>query len=156
MTPTPTPPPTLVNPTYKVFRKYLWFALRERRFDGEAVADLVALRAALGLSDDEARGRGGGVGWGGGSGRGRGAWAGARPRWLRPTRPPKHRGQWAHWPSTKPDGLQPLAQAAATTSSPNIRTGARLADSTVTTPNPRLHERSTAFVMPATSSMTLP
>ena len=102
MTSTPTPPPTLVNPTYKVFRKYLWFGLRERRFDGEAVADLVALRAALGLSDDEARGRGGGVGGVGGGGGGGGgggeagllldrstrapADAGPRP----PARPPTH------------------------------------------------------------------
>ena len=94
MTSSPTPPPTLVNPTYKVFRKYLWFGLRERRFDGEAVADLVALRAALGLSDDEARGRGGGVGWVGGGAAGllldrstrAPADAGPRP----PARPPTH------------------------------------------------------------------
>ncbi len=37
----------------EVFRKYLWFLLRERKFDQEAVDDLVALKAALGLSDDE-------------------------------------------------------------------------------------------------------
>lgn len=40
----------------ELFRKYLWFLLRERQFDSEAVADLVALRAALGLSDEQARG----------------------------------------------------------------------------------------------------
>ena len=35
----------------EVFRKYLWYLLRERRFDSTAVADLVALRNALELSD---------------------------------------------------------------------------------------------------------
>ena len=37
----------------EVFRKYLWYLLRERRFDSTAVADLVALRRALELSDEE-------------------------------------------------------------------------------------------------------
>jgi hypothetical protein len=35
----------------EIFRKFLWFLLRERRFDEDAVADVVALRAALDLSD---------------------------------------------------------------------------------------------------------
>lgn len=35
----------------EIFRKYLWFLLRERRFDQEAVDDLVALKKALGLRD---------------------------------------------------------------------------------------------------------
>lgn len=37
----------------EVFRKYLWFVLRERKFDLDAVADMVALKGALGLSDEE-------------------------------------------------------------------------------------------------------
>ncbi|PRW57850.1 RNA-binding RBM5 and related containing G-patch and RRM domains (ISS) [Chlorella sorokiniana] len=37
----------------EVFRKYLWFMLRERAFDEEALADLVALKAALGLTDEQ-------------------------------------------------------------------------------------------------------
>lgn len=37
----------------EVFRKYLWFLLRERTFDSQAVEDLVALKAALGLTDEE-------------------------------------------------------------------------------------------------------
>lgn len=37
----------------EVFRKYLWYLLRERSFDQEAVDDLVALKAALGLKDEE-------------------------------------------------------------------------------------------------------
>lgn len=37
----------------EVFRKYLWFLLRERQFDEGALDDLVALKAALGLSDEE-------------------------------------------------------------------------------------------------------
>ncbi|PSC72945.1 importin-9 isoform X1 [Micractinium conductrix] len=36
-----------------VFRKYLWFLLRERQFDEEALGDLVALKAALGLTDEQ-------------------------------------------------------------------------------------------------------
>ena len=37
----------------EVFRKYLWYLLRERRFDSTAVNDLVALRGALELSDED-------------------------------------------------------------------------------------------------------
>ena len=39
----------------EVFRKYLWYGLRERQFEAELVADMVALRAALALSDAEVR-----------------------------------------------------------------------------------------------------
>ncbi len=39
----------------EVFRKYLWYLLRERAFDVDAVADLQQLKTALGLSDNEAR-----------------------------------------------------------------------------------------------------
>jgi len=35
----------------EVFRKWLWYALRERRFDGGTVSDLVALKAAAALTD---------------------------------------------------------------------------------------------------------
>lgn len=35
----------------EIFRKYLWFLLRERKFDTEAVADVKALKDALGLTD---------------------------------------------------------------------------------------------------------
>lgn len=44
----------------EVFRKYLWFLLRERQFDIAAVQDMVLLKQALGLTDDEVR-RGWGV-----------------------------------------------------------------------------------------------
>eukprot|EP00775_Hariotina_reticulata_P006447 gene6447-6676_t len=37
----------------EVFRKYLWFLLRERQFDAAAVEDMVALKAALSLTDDD-------------------------------------------------------------------------------------------------------
>ncbi|GBF89464.1 hypothetical protein Rsub_02036 [Raphidocelis subcapitata] len=37
----------------EVFRKYLWYVLRERRFDPDAVSDMVALKGALGLGDGE-------------------------------------------------------------------------------------------------------
>jgi hypothetical protein len=37
----------------EVFRKYLWYLLRERQWDEEAMGDLVALKAALGLTDQE-------------------------------------------------------------------------------------------------------
>lgn len=37
----------------EVFRKYLWYLLRERKFDDDAVQDLVALKAAANLSDDD-------------------------------------------------------------------------------------------------------
>ncbi len=30
-----------------------WYLLRERKFDDDAVQDLVALKAGLGMSDDE-------------------------------------------------------------------------------------------------------
>ena len=50
----------------ELFRKYLWFLLREREFDEGAVADLVALKGALGRSDAQ-------VGGGGGAG-GEGLW----------------------------------------------------------------------------------
>ena len=43
------------SPT-EAFRKYLWFALRERKFDQDAVDDLVQLKTALRLQDSE-------VGW---------------------------------------------------------------------------------------------
>jgi len=35
----------------ELFRKYLWFLLRERKFDQEAVDDLIALKGALVLDD---------------------------------------------------------------------------------------------------------
>lgn len=35
----------------EVFRKYLWFVLRERSFDQDALDDLVSLKNALKLSD---------------------------------------------------------------------------------------------------------
>ena len=38
-----------------VFRKYLWFLLRERKFDQGAVDDMVLLKSAFGLSADQAR-----------------------------------------------------------------------------------------------------
>lgn len=34
-----------------------WYLLRERKFDEDAVQDLAALKAALGMSDGEARTR---------------------------------------------------------------------------------------------------
>jgi hypothetical protein len=37
----------------EVFRKYLWFLLRERQFDTAAVEDMVLLKQALGLTDDQ-------------------------------------------------------------------------------------------------------
>lgn len=55
----------------EIFRKYLWYLLRERKFDQEAADDLVYLKSALNLTDDQVRltevdrqmkwGRGGGV-----------------------------------------------------------------------------------------------
>lgn len=37
----------------EVFRKYLWFMLRERKFDVAAVEDMTLLKTVLGLTDDE-------------------------------------------------------------------------------------------------------
>jgi hypothetical protein len=37
----------------EVFRKYLWFLLRERKFDAAAVEDMVLLKSVLGLSDEQ-------------------------------------------------------------------------------------------------------
>lgn len=37
----------------EVFRKYLWFLLRERQFDAAAVEDMTLLKQALGLTDNE-------------------------------------------------------------------------------------------------------
>lgn len=37
----------------EVFRKYLWYLLRERKFDQEAVSDVLALKDALMLSDED-------------------------------------------------------------------------------------------------------
>lgn len=37
----------------EIFRKYLWYLLRERSFDNDAVADMQQLKSALGLTDDE-------------------------------------------------------------------------------------------------------
>ncbi len=52
----------------EVFRKYLWYVLRERKFDQGAVEDLVALKVRVG------QGRAGqgraGLGWAGASGPG--------------------------------------------------------------------------------------
>lgn len=39
----------------EIFRKYLWYLLRERKFDTEAVNDVVQLKASLQLSDEEVR-----------------------------------------------------------------------------------------------------
>ena len=37
----------------EIFRKYMWYLLRERKFDQEAVADMIHLKHALGLRDDQ-------------------------------------------------------------------------------------------------------
>ncbi len=37
----------------EIFRKYLWYLLRERSFDVDAVADMQQLKDSLGLTDDE-------------------------------------------------------------------------------------------------------
>ena len=37
----------------EIFRKYLWYLLRERKFDTEAVSDVVQLKSSLQLSDEE-------------------------------------------------------------------------------------------------------
>ena len=37
----------------EIFRKYLWYLLRERKFDQEAADDLVYLKSVLNLSDDQ-------------------------------------------------------------------------------------------------------
>ena len=37
----------------EIFRKYLWYLLRERKFDAEAVNDVIQLKASLLLSDEE-------------------------------------------------------------------------------------------------------
>lgn len=37
----------------EIFRKYLWYLLRERKFDTDAVADVVALRSALKLREED-------------------------------------------------------------------------------------------------------
>jgi len=37
----------------EVFRKYLWFLLRERKFDQSAVDDLICLKASLQLSEED-------------------------------------------------------------------------------------------------------
>jgi len=53
----------------EVFRKYLWFLLRERQFDTAAVEDMVLLKTVLGLTDDQVGGGvhfGGTLSWGGG------------------------------------------------------------------------------------------
>lgn len=40
------------SPT-EIFRKYLWFLLRERKFDNDALADVIALKNALSLSEKD-------------------------------------------------------------------------------------------------------
>lgn len=37
----------------EIFRKYLWYLLRERKFDQEAVNDIVYLKSVLNLNDDQ-------------------------------------------------------------------------------------------------------
>lgn len=37
----------------EIFRKYLWYLLRERSFDADAVADMQQLKSSLGLTDEE-------------------------------------------------------------------------------------------------------
>lgn len=37
----------------EIFRKYLWFLLRERKFDQDAIDDLIALKSVLSLSDTD-------------------------------------------------------------------------------------------------------
>lgn len=41
----------------EIFRKYLWYLLRERGFDVDAVADMQQLKDSLGLTDDEVSAR---------------------------------------------------------------------------------------------------
>lgn len=40
----------------EVFRKYLWFMLRERKFDAAAVEDMTLLKTVLGLTDEQVGG----------------------------------------------------------------------------------------------------
>lgn len=40
------------SPT-EVFRKYLWYLLRERKFDQTAVDDLICLKQSLELSEED-------------------------------------------------------------------------------------------------------
>ena len=37
----------------EIFRKYLWYLLREHKFDTEAVNDVVQLKSSLQLPDEE-------------------------------------------------------------------------------------------------------
>ena len=37
----------------EIFRKYLWYLLRERKFDHAAVEDIVYLKDALGLTEEQ-------------------------------------------------------------------------------------------------------
>lgn len=37
----------------EIFRKYLWYLLRERKFDNDAVADVIALKNILGLTEKQ-------------------------------------------------------------------------------------------------------
>lgn len=37
----------------EIFRKYLWYLLRERKFDNDALADVIELKTCLKLSDEE-------------------------------------------------------------------------------------------------------
>ena len=37
----------------EIFRKYLWYLLRERKFDHAAVEDVVYLKDALGLTEEQ-------------------------------------------------------------------------------------------------------
>ena len=39
----------------EIFRKYLWYLLRERKFDQEAVNDVVYLKSVLNLNEDQVR-----------------------------------------------------------------------------------------------------
>ena len=39
----------------EIFRKYMWYLLRERAFDQAAVDDMIHLKQALGLKDDQVR-----------------------------------------------------------------------------------------------------
>lgn len=48
----------------EIFRKFLWYLLRERAFKQDVVDDLLALKKGLGLTDSEVGARGTGLGGG--------------------------------------------------------------------------------------------